>query len=318
MEHFVFNQEMSAHQAPQTGSEAAVDVLGSVFLENMTDEQKQRHLPAIAGGEVVWAQGYSEPEAGSDLASLRTRAERDGDEYVINGTKIWTSKVHRSDWILLLARTDPDAPKWNGISMIMADMKTPGITIRPIKNLLNHVTFAQVFLDDVRVPVSNLIGEENHGWPLVTQSLQAERSFIVGFSRGFNQLAELTTYFQSNCGSRPSAASARRRLVNLRMALEVGQLMSYRVASMAAKGQPITYEASMVKVFGSELMVSLAEDALSILGPMGQLMPGETRAPIRGVFAEAYQYARLLTIGGGASEIQRDIVARRGLGLARS
>jgi alkylation response protein AidB-like acyl-CoA dehydrogenase len=322
MEQFVFKRELALHDAPTTGSESAVEILGPVFLRHMTDEQKARHLRPISSGDVVWCQGYSEPEAGSDLASLRTRAVRDGDEYVINGTKIWTSRAHRANWILLLVRTDPDAPKWAGISMLMAKLDTPGITIRPIKNLLGHVTFNQIFLDDVHVPIGHLVGEENHGWKLTTQSLASERSLIGGLAKSANHLAQLV----EACSLHPASGGGRvidlppvrRRLADLRIAMEVGNLMSCRVASMTTKGGDTTYEASMVKVFGSELQVKIAGDAMSILGISGLLSSDDPRAPFDGMFSEAYQFAPVMPIGGGTNEIQRNIIAQRGLGLPKN
>jgi alkylation response protein AidB-like acyl-CoA dehydrogenase len=287
----------------------------------MTQAQKDKHLRPIASGEVLWCQGYSEPEAGSDLASLRTRAVRDGDEYVVNGTKIWTTGAHRRDWILLLVRTDPDVPKWAGISMLMAKLDTPGITIRPITNLLGHVTNTQIFLDDVRVPVDHLVGEENHGWKLVTQSLASERSLIGGMAKGFNHLTRLVDYCSRHdhpSGRRPiDLPHVRRRLADLRISLEVGSLLSCRVASMTAKGRDAAWEGSMVKVFGSELQVALARDATSILGPQGLLLADDPHAPLDGEFSEAYQFSPVMPIGGGVNEIQRNIVAQRGLGLPR-
>lgn len=321
MQQFVFKRELARHDAPQTGSESGIEILGPVFLQHMTEDQKARHLLPISSGDVVWCQGYSEPEAGSDLASLRTRAVRDGDEYVVNGTKIWTTGAHRRDWILLLVRTDPDAPKWAGISMLMANLETPGITIRPIQNLLGHHTFNQIFLDDVRLPVTHLIGEENHGWKLVTQSLASERSLIGGNAKGFNQLARLVRY----CASHDDAAGrrlldnpeARTRLADLRIALEVGRLMSMRVASVTAKGRDTSWQGSMVKVFGTELEVAMAREAVSILGPYGLLQLDDVHAPLNGEFAEAYQFTQVLPIGGGTNEVQRNIIAQRGLGLPK-
>jgi alkylation response protein AidB-like acyl-CoA dehydrogenase len=321
MQQFVFKRELALHDAPSTGSESGIDILGPVFLQHMTESQKAEHLRPISSGEVLWCQGYSEPEAGSDLASLRTRAVRDGDEYVVNGTKIWTTGAHRRDWILLLVRTDPDAPKWAGISMLMAKLDTPGITIRPIENLLGHHTFNQIFLDDVRVPVSNLIGEENHGWKLVTQSLASERSLIGGMAKGFNHLARLVVHCAAH--DHPSGGRlidlprVRRRLADLRVSLEVGSLLSSRVASMTAKGRDASWEASIVKVFGSELQVVMARDAVSILGLHGLLLTDDPYAPFNGEFSEAYQFSPVMPIGGGANEIQRNIVAQRGLGLPK-
>jgi alkylation response protein AidB-like acyl-CoA dehydrogenase len=205
--------------------------------------------------------------------------------------------------------------------MLMAKLDTPGITIRPIENLLGHVTFNQIFLDDVRLPISHLIGEENHGWKLVTQSLASERSLIGGMAKGFNHLARLVEHCTTH--DHPSGRRVidlphvRRRLADLRVSLEVGSLLSSRVASMTAQGRDATWEASIVKVFGSELQVAMARDAVSILGPHGLLMTDHPYAPFNGEFSEAYQFSSVMPIGGGANEIQRNIIAQRGLGLPK-
>ena len=320
MEHFVFKREMGLAGAPLTGSEAMIDVLGTVFLTWMTEEQKARFLPPIAAGEVVWGQGYSEPESGSDLASLRTRAARDGDVYVVNGTKIWTSFAHRADWIVLLVRTDPDAPKWAGISMLLADIDTPGITVRPIENLLGQVTFNQVFLDDVRVPADQLVGAENHGWTLVTQSLESERSSIGSMASAERMLRSLVGHAR-DCerGGVPliRRPEVRRRLAEMRIATEVGYLIACRVASSVAHAREVSHEASMAKVFGSDLQVTLGREALSILGLSGQLSSADPTAPFGGRMSESYLFSQVMSIGAGTNEIQRDIIARRGLGLPR-
>ena len=321
MEYFILKRELALHGAPLTGSEAGIDVLGPVFLEWLTEEQKERHLPPIASGEIVWCQGYSEPEAGSDLASLRTVAVRDGDDYVVNGSKIWTSFGHRADWIVLMVRTDPDVPKWAGISMLMADIRTPGITVQPIENLLGQVTFNQVFLDDVRVPVENLVGAENQGWQLVTQSLESERSSIGSMVKSERMVRGLVTH--TSRVDHPGGVRAydrpevRHRLADMRISVEVGYLLSCRVASLTAKRRQFGYEASIAKLFGTELEVNASRDALSILGMSGQLSTAEPSAPFSGRLAESHLFSRVMTIGGGASEIQRDIIARRGLGLPR-
>jgi alkylation response protein AidB-like acyl-CoA dehydrogenase len=321
MEHFVLKQEMGLAGAPLTGSDMMTDVLGLVFLKWMTEEQKARFLLPVTACETVWGQGYSEPESGSDLASLRTTAVRDGDEYIVNGSKIWTSFAHRANWIVLLVRTDPNAAKWAGISMLLADITTPGITVSPIENLLGQVTFNQVFLDDVRVPAANLVGEENHGWKLVTQSLESERSSIGSMAKSERLLRDLVRYARHENRAATTLIDrpeVRRRLADLRINAEVGHLISCRVASNVAKGREVGHEASMAKVVSTDLEVAIGKSAVSILGTAGQLSTAEPTAPFGGRMAEAHLFARVMTIGGGTNEIQRDIIARRGLGLPRS
>ncbi|MCH7705525.1 MAG: acyl-CoA dehydrogenase family protein [Chloroflexi bacterium] len=193
MTQLVFNEEMAYHRAPGVDM-WGVKMLAPTLMIHGTDEQKQRFLPSVAKGEVQWCQGYSEPESGSDLASLQTKAVVDGDDYIINGTKIWTSNAHRADWIILLARTDQDAPKHRGITMLLLDMKTPGVEIRPIINMAGVHGFNQIFFDNVRVPKRNLVGEENRGWYVGATLLDFERSGVNYSASARRSLEELVEF----------------------------------------------------------------------------------------------------------------------------
>jgi 3-oxocholest-4-en-26-oyl-CoA dehydrogenase alpha subunit len=320
LEQLILQEEMAYRGAPIPGS-SGIRMLGPVLMLYGTEEQKREHLPGIASGDVIWCQGYSEPGSGSDLASLQTRAVRDGDEYVINGQKIWTSNAHRADWIFLLGRTDPDAPKHRGISFFVFPMKTPGISVQPLINLAGIHGFNQTFYDNVRVPVKSLVGEENRGWYVGAALLDFERSNISGAATSKRSLEQLTQYCRetmSDGGSLFSQPLVRNKLAQLAIETEVGRLLSYRVASIQARGQIPNKEASMAKLYHSELAQRLAGTGVQIMGLYGQVRPESPRwARLRGQFTMRYMTSVSGTIAAGTSEIQRNIIATRGLGLPR-
>jgi alkylation response protein AidB-like acyl-CoA dehydrogenase len=318
MRQLVYNEEIAYHEAPATylGS----DRIGPTIMLYGTDEQKRRFLPPIVRGEAVWCQGFSEPNAGSDLASLETRAVQDGDEFVINGTKVWTSLAHFAEWMILLARTDPEAPKHKGISYFLVDMKTPGITVQPLVDMLGRHQFNQVFFDNVRIPRDALLGELNRGWYVATATLDFERSGIqrvMGSYRSFEQLLSYARETKRNGAPIASHPLVRRKLAELKIEFETGKYLSYRVAWMQSKGLIPNYEASVSKMFGSELAQRLANAGVQIMGLGGQLAPGSPYAPLAGSFESLYLGAAALTVAAGTSEIMRGIIAGRGLGLPR-
>ncbi|HXF50344.1 MAG TPA: acyl-CoA dehydrogenase [Dehalococcoidia bacterium] len=318
MQQFIMNEEFAEHRAPQVGG-MGVSMVGPTLIVHGSEEQKKEHLPRILSGEVQWCQGFSEPGAGSDLASLQTRAVRDGDDYVINGQKIWTSGAQFADWMFMLARTDPEAPKHKGISYFLVDMKSPGITVRPLVNMAGSAAFNEVFFDNVRVPARNLVGEENRGWYIGTTTLDFERSSI-GNAVGLRQtIDDLIRYGREHAGDGTSRLlrepSIRLELADRYVEVHVARLMSYRVISMQAKGLIPNHEASMTKLFTTELSQRIARTAVKLLGLYGQVY-GE-RAPMRGRFERMYLQTVASTIAGGTSEIQRNIIATRGLGLPR-
>jgi alkylation response protein AidB-like acyl-CoA dehydrogenase len=316
----IFNECMGYARAPIVNT-AAVGYLGPTVILYGTEEQKQQHLPGITSGEVVWCQGYSEPNSGSDLASLQTRAVQDGDDFIINGQKIWTSQAHYADWMFVLARTDPDAPKHRGISYFLLDMKTPGITVRPLINMANGEGFNEVFFENVRVPRSGLLGELNRGWYIATTTLDFERSSIGGTSQALRSLEDLTrfakTESQGNGKRLWDKASVRNAIADLWIDLEMAQLLSYRVVSMQARGLVPNYEASIIKVFTSEYVQRQARIGAGIMGLYGQLWQGSPWEKLRSRFAKSYVTSVGSAIAGGTSEIQRNIIAQRGLGLPR-
>ncbi len=317
MEQLIFKEEL--FEAGGTFDFLGVQLAGPTIMVHGSEEQKRAHLPHIARAETRWCQGFSEPGAGSDLASLQTRAVRDGDDYLINGQKIWTSNAHHADWILLLTRTDPEAPKHRGISMFVVDMKTPGITIRPLVQLTGVHGFNEVYFDDVRVPATNMIGELNRGWYAATTTLDFERSGIernLVARRDWNRIFGLLGSEAMRPALQGRPATWRHQLADLHIAIEAGQWMARRVAYLQGKGLVPNYEASISKTFNSELGQRVADFGVNVLGLAGQLR-GSKYAPAEGVPAFRFLDARRLTIGQGTSEINRNIIATRGLGLPR-
>ncbi|HYM14447.1 MAG TPA: acyl-CoA dehydrogenase family protein [Dehalococcoidia bacterium] len=322
MEQFIFNQEMATAGAPRGGNYGiGTGWAGPTIILYGTEEQKRTYLPPIVRGDVIWCQGFSEPGAGSDLASLQTRALRDGDDYVVNGQKIWTSGAHVARYMILLARTDPEAPKHKGISYFILDMKTPGITVRPLVNMVNNHDFNEVFFDNVRVPKENLIGEENRGWYVGTTTLDFERSGIAtSVSHGL-MVGDLARYVRDERQRGGGVIAANRKLrheiADRAIEAEVEAMLSRQVISMQNRGLVPNKESSIAKLYSSELDIRIAGTAMKALGLYGQLMRGSAHVAQDGRVASAYLYATTSTVGGGTSEIQRNIIAARGLGLPR-
>jgi len=318
-EQFVFNEEMAQARAPQVGG-MGVAMIGPILIRFGTDEQRAEHLPRITNGEVQWCQGYSEPGSGSDLASLQTRAVRDGDDYVINGQKIWTSGAHRADWMFMLARTDPDAPKHRGISMILLDMKTPGISIQPLITMSGDHVFNQEYFDNVRVPARNMVGEENRGWYIGAALLDFERSNIAASIGLRNQVNDLVSFARERTKETGVSISpeVKVELADRAIDAEIARLISYRVVTIQKRGGIPNYEASMNKLYRSEASQRVARTGLKLVGMYGGLYRGEPRAPLRGRLAHSYVSSIGGTIAAGTSEVNRNVIATRGLGLPRS
>ncbi len=315
----IYNEELAYLRAP--GRDIfGVRMLGPTLMIHGSEEQKQAHLPPIARAEVQWCQGYSEPESGSDLASLSTRAVVDGDDFVINGSKIWTTLAHRADWIMCLARTDTEAPKHRGISFILVDMKTPGIQVRPVINMAGGHEFNEVIFDNVRVPRRNVVGEENRGWYVAVTLLDFERSGI-DYSAIARRLLDETRDYASEASrdGRPMVRTpwVRNELADRYIECEVARLMAYNVAYLQGEGQVPNKEASISKVFGSETLQRSANTALGILGMYGALGRNEEWAPLKGRIQEHWMIAFSHKIAAGTSEVQRNIIAGRGLGMPR-
>jgi alkylation response protein AidB-like acyl-CoA dehydrogenase len=320
IEQLIFNEEMADANAPIGYSSIGVGWAGPTIIVYGTDEQKKKFLPAITSGEVMWCQGFSEPNAGSDLANIATRADRDGDDYVINGQKIWTSGAHYADWMILIARTDPDAPKHKGISYFLVDMKTPGLTMSPLIDMMNNRGFNEVFFDNVRVPRENLLGEENRGWYISTTTLDFERSSIGGAVEAKRMVEELTGYCKDtryNGHRLIDEMRVQTRLADAAIEAELGRLLSYRVATLQSRGQVPNYEASIAKLFNTDMKLRMARSGLEIMGLYGQLDHKSKHTPLKGRFERQYLWQTGLAVGGGTTEIQKNIIAMRGLGLPR-
>jgi len=315
VEQLVFGDELAYFRAPNGARTPAVGYAGPTIMLYGSEEQKLRHLPGITNWDVVWCQGFSEPGSGSDLASLQTTAVRDGDEWVLNGTKIWTSSGHYADWMYLLARTDPEAPKHKGISYFVLDLGTPGVAFHQLRNMAGRAGFGQFFFDNVRMPADSLLGEANRGWYMATTTLDLERSNIANAGGARRTIDDLRGYLRHS--GRRAGASHRTRLAELAIETEVATMQSYRVASILAAGGVPNQEASLLKLFLSELDQRIANAGLQVLGLYGALMPGSPLARLQAQFALTYLTTVPRTIAGGTSEIQRNIIATRGLGLPR-
>ncbi len=311
MEQLIFNEQMAYHRVPGYVN-MGVGWVGPVVMLYGTDDQKRDYLGKIADGTDIWCTLYSEPGAGSDLASMQTRAVRDGDDYVINGQKIWTSFGHYADWGWLAARTDPDVPKHKGLSTFAIRMDAPGITVRPLVNMAGTHEFNEIFFEDVRIPASQLVGEENRGWYHVAVGLDFERSSIGATSNARRTVHDLVSYVSKRRGA--AGPEVRMRLADHAISVEVLRAMAYNIAALQEGGFAPTREAQMAKLFGAELQQHVATTGLQVFGMEGQASHETSHA-------FGYQYTLLRsvanTIEGGTSEIQRSVIATRGLGLPR-
>ncbi len=312
---FVYNEEMARARAPRPNF-LAIGLIGPTIIVHGNDAQKREYLSGILSGEMYWCQGFSEPGSGSDLASLQTRAVQDGDDFVINGQKIWTSGAHRADHMMLLARTDSDAPKHKGISCFIVDMHAPGISVRPLTNMADMHSFNEVFFDNVRVPKKDLLGELNRGWYVATTTLDFERSGIIsaiGLEELLKEIAEATRPFWSSHDGKLARYELADRFIEAGIAI----MFSYRIASMQSKGLIPNMEASIMKLYSSELAQRIARTASHLAGLHGQLGPGSPYAPLLGRIERMYRIQVGATLAGGTSEIQRTVIAQRGLGMPR-
>jgi 3-oxocholest-4-en-26-oyl-CoA dehydrogenase alpha subunit len=301
------------------GPDLTVTSVAPMIMRHGTEQNKKEFLPPIARGELICAVGYSEPDAGTDLASLRTRAMRDGDEWVINGSKIWNSGAQRSTHEWLCVRTDPDAQRHRGISVIMVPTDLPGIEIRPLIAWSGYRT-NEVFFTDVRVPVTNLIGELNHGWAYITGALDLERGALTNAGdqqRALDELRKLAARPLRD-GTVPLDNPAfRRRLAQAEADVEVAALMGLEASSLLDSGVIPTVEVSVEKIYGSELRQRIADLAIDMLGPDGLLAHRSPEAPAGGYFERLYRVSPLMRFGGGTNEVLRDVIAQRGHGMPR-
>ena len=321
MHQTIVNEEMVLARAPGLVGASGLGMLGPTLIQLGTEEQKRRYLPKILTAEEIWCQGYSEPGSGSDLASLRTRAELVGDEFIVNGQKVWTSNAQFSDWMFCLVRTDPEAPKHRGISYILIDMQTPGITVRPLIQMTGDAGFNEVFFEDVRVPRANLVGELNQGWMVANATLFHERNMLGSTTRTQLMMQNLIRLARSRQRyGKPAAEDAviRQKLADLLTRVEAMRYHSYRQLTNALKGRSPGVGAMVNKLVGTELNHDICALALEIMGSYAPLNRKAAHAIDNGTWAYEFMFTLGLIIGGGTSQIQKNIISERGLGMPKS
>lgn len=323
MQQVIFWQEMARASAPPMANVLGLGLIGPTIIAFGTEAQKKRFLAKILNAEEIWCQGFSEPNAGSDLAALQTEARLDGEHYVLNGQKVWTSYGWIADWCEVVVRTDPNAPKHKGLTVLLVDMKSPGVDVRPLRQMTGETEFNEVFFRDVPVPVGNVVGKVNSGWDVAIGTLMHERgTFGAGlqiiYQRNMDRLIELSHSIHRN--GRPAADDPiiRQKLAQCYAEIEVMRLNQMRAFSrLSATGVPGP-EGSIQKIFWSELNQRFQQVAQELLGPYGQLTAEDERAIDRGIWSYGYLRTRGNTIEAGTSEIQRNIIGHFVLGLPRS
>ena len=317
----IVNEEMVRANAPYLVGSSGIGMFGPTLISWGDEEQKKRFLPKILSAEEIWCQGYSEPGSGSDLASLRTRAESHGDEFIVNGQKVWTSGAQYSDWMFCLVRTDPEAPKHRGISYILIDMKSPGITVRPLVQMTGDKGFNEVFFDNVHVPRQNLVAKLNEGWMVANATLFHERNMLgsaTGSQQRFNRLLALAKKIRRNGKPLIEDAVFRQRLADLEIKVEAMRFHSYRQLTDQMRGKNPGVEAMINKLVGTELNHDLATAAMEAMGDYSMLSRDEEQALDHGYWPYEWMFSLGLVIGGGTSHIQKNIIAERGLKMPKS
>jgi alkylation response protein AidB-like acyl-CoA dehydrogenase len=322
MEQIILYEEMSRAEAPQPVNRGGLSMLGPTLMTHGTPAQRARHLSRILSAEEIWCQGFSEPNAGSDLANLETRAVLDGDAYVIDGQKVWTSMAHVADWGFFLVRTDPAAPKHKGITFILVDMKTPGISIRPLRQITGEAEFNEVFLESVRVPAANVVGRVNEGWGVALTTLAYERDVLtmirhISLRTALERLVALARRTKKNGHTAADDPVLRQKIASLAIAERCLQLNGYRSLTRILKGQPPGPEGSTSKLFWSQVDQELAEVATEVIGPYSQIAAPSDWAPDEGQWQFYALLARGSGIRAGTSEILRNILGERVLGLPK-
>jgi alkylation response protein AidB-like acyl-CoA dehydrogenase len=323
VEQIIFLEEMARADAPDGFNIIGRNLTAPTLMAHGTEAQRQRYLPAILSGDEMWCQGFSEPNSGSDLASVRCRAIQDVDGFVVNGQKIWTSFAQYAQWCILLVRTDTSAQKHKGLSFLLVDMRTPGITIRPLVQITGETEFSEVFFDDVRVPAENLVGEMNQGWRIAMTTLTFERGpeealpRQVRFSRDLERLFQVAATTRRNGRMVADDPVIRQKLAASYIDLEIMRLNGLRGLSRVAKGEELGSESSFSKLYWSHMYQRMMETALEVTGADSALAPGDSDAPAEGFFSHRFLQSRPMTIYSGTSEIQRNIIAERVLGLPK-
>ncbi|MGO9060020.1 MAG: acyl-CoA dehydrogenase family protein [Candidatus Binataceae bacterium] len=319
----IFNEETAARDAPQPPNVAGVLLAGPVIYAYGTEDQKRRHLGRILACEEIWCQGFSEPGAGSDLAALRTRAEFRGDRFVVNGQKVWTSFAHLAGWCMLLARTDPGAPKHRGLSILLVEMKTPGIEVRPLRHMTGAIEFNELFFNDVEVPPENLVGGLNCGWQVAMATLMNERggtglAAAAKHQRTFAAMVQLGRALAAHGQPLTKAPGFRQRMAQFYVDVQGLRHTAHRALSRMQRESVPGPEASIIKVMWSELNQRMQEFVMEMQGPASQLVEDSPRALENGRWQFEFLRSRANTIEMGTSEIHRNTIAERALGLPKS
>jgi alkylation response protein AidB-like acyl-CoA dehydrogenase len=322
MEQVILYEEMSRAQAPQPINRSGLSMLGPTLMKHGTAEQQARHLAKILAAEEIWCQGFSEPNAGSDLANLQTRAVLDGDHYVVNGQKVWTSMAHVADWGFFLVRTAPGSAKHRGITFLLVDMRSPGLTIRPLRQITGEAEFNEVFLESVRVPAANVVGKVNEGWGVAVTTLAYERDVLtmirhISLRSALERLIALAQRTKRNGHTAAHEPVLRQKIATLCIAERCLQLCGYRSLTRILHGGAPGPEGSTAKLFWSQVDQDLAELATEIIGPYSQLAAPSAWAPDEGQWAFYCLLARGSGIRAGTSEILRNILGERVLGLPK-
>ncbi len=316
----IYQQELDRAKVPPTVNFQGIARVGPTLMQWGTPEQKQRYIPKIPPAEEIWCQGLSEPDHGSDLAAVETRAVDRGDHFLVNGSKVWTSNAHRADFTTLLCRTDPDAPKHKGLSYLLVNMKSPGITVRPLVQITGESGFNQVFFDDVQVPLANLVGEKNRGWMVAMTNMMFERTIHGGRTDMMVEVRQLTELAKKvDRGGRPAWEDSYVRQSLARFACEAAALKytSFRQLTSQLKGLPPGPEGSIMKLGTSGLNLRMQEFAMELLGPYSQFEYQASRAIDRGKWSHRMLAARRGTIAAGTNEIQHNIIGERVLKLPK-
>ncbi len=323
MEQVIFIEEMARAEAPPMANVIALGLIGPTIIAFGTPEQKKRYLAKMLSAEEIWCQGFSEPNAGSDLAALSTSGVLDGDHFVVNGQKCWTSYAWAADWCELIVRTDPSVPKHKGLTALLVDMHSPGVEVRGLKQMSGESEFGEIFFRDVRVPVANVVGKVNEGWGVAMGTLMHERGTFgaalqVNYRRNFNRLVEIAKHIDRN--GKPAAQDPviRQKLAQCYAEIEVMRLNQLRAFSRINETGVPGPEGSIQKIVWSELNQRFQQVAMEILGPYGQLAHGSPNAFDEGQWAYGYLRSRGNTIEAGTSEIQRNIIGHFVLGLPKS
>jgi alkylation response protein AidB-like acyl-CoA dehydrogenase len=317
----IYAQETARARAPQPANGLGISIVGPTLIHHGTEEQKKRYIPKILNADEIWCQGFSEPNSGSDLASLQTKAVLDGDAFVVNGQKIWTSLGQYADWCILLVRTDPDAPKHRGITFLLVDMHTPGITVRPLKQITGHAEFNETFFDNVRVPRENVVGEINEGWRIAMTTLTYERgistlSTQVRMQQNLEAMCDYARKTRRNGHTLSEDPIYRQQLAEAHIRVEIMLLNLYRGITAQLRGQPPGPESSLAKLYWSELDKWMQELGMSLQGPYSQL-DWDSDYAVPGDWQYNFLRSRAGTIYSGTSEIQRNIIGERVLGLPK-